>query len=167
MKSVKKKITPVINFKISVALLILYIVIFCIIALIRFPYTYNDLLLIEKNGSIATSEGEMPVIDIAKTVNMTSFYYLLKSEDNDYYIITATRFPFCKRYDMSKLMTMKEEEIYEHSDFFNKVIITLNGDMLNFSEEKHISISVFTLPFLLFAVICNIIYDYKKYRESL
>ena len=153
--------------KVSLILLVLYIVVFCTIMVIRFPYTFYDLSLMEKEGYITTSAGEMPIIDIAKTVNMSSFHYLLKSMDNDYYVITATRFPFFKRYDMSRLMSMSDEEIYKYSDFLNEIIITRTGNTLNFSEEKHISGRVFLIVFIFFVAICNVFWAYKDWKKDM
>lgn len=152
---------------INVCLLITYFVVFGVIAVFRFPYTAKELSLIENGGNLTSSEGQMPIVDVVKTANMSSVHYLLKGVNQDYYIVTATRFPFWKRYDMSRLMSMSEEEIYPYSDYFNKVTITREGEKLLFSEERHIALSVFTCPFLLFVIVCNIIYDCKKHKKKL
>lgn len=146
----------------SIISLILYVVIFCAMVIFRFPYTINDLLLIEKSGYITTTKGELPIIDMVNTNHKTSFHYLLKSTDNAYYIITATRFLFLNRYDMSRLMPMPEEEVYKYADYFNEVVITRMQNTLNINEEKHISGLVFLWSFILFVVICNILNAYRE-----
>ena len=152
--------------KYFVYLLITYFVVFGVIAAFRFPYTAQKLSLIENGENLITSDGQMSIVDVVKTANMTSVHFLLKGVNQDYYIVTAIRFPFWKRYDMSKLMSMSDEEIYEYSDYFNKVTITREGETLIFSEERHIALSVFTCPFILFTIVCNIIYDCKKQKKK-
>lgn len=121
--------------------------------IICYPYTYDNLVQMEQHGCITVSHGELVIIDIKKTLDMKSINYLLKDSFNDYYIITAKRIPYLRKYGMSNQMPLAENEIYIYNDFSNEVTITRFGEMITCHEKKTFPnpIILWPLPYI-FAV---------------
>lgn len=151
--------------KISISLLIVYLVLFSLIAVFRFPQTPKALQQLELDGKISTSDGDYVILDTALIGGKTSVHYLLENNSGGYFIMTARKFPFLPRYGLSRIMPFSNDEIYDSEDYFNEFIIVKEGDSLSFSEKRHTSISVYLMMFLLFATVLNILYTYRKQKK--
>jgi hypothetical protein len=122
----------------------------CVFALsYRYPKSLQDLEKIKIDDRISTTAGELTVLDISKTDNASSWYYLLKDDANTRFVIVASQMPYIKRYEMTAPLSMMENEIFAPHDYYNKVTLVVKNGTLQIETSKHISVLLYIIPCVL------------------
>ncbi len=61
---------------------------------------------------------------------------MLKDENDNTYIMSATKFPLVDRYELLDRKIFYDKEILEKKDFYNKVVVVNENDKLVLQEKK-------------------------------
>lgn len=148
----------------SICLLLFCIALFTVIIMVKYPKTVNDLENIKINDVITTEEGDLVVKDVIQTDGQTSWFYLLQRNNNSY-ILIAKKFPFVKKYEMSRLMSYSSEGIFNVSDYYNDIIVTCDENGLSLTEEKNVSMSVHALAVIFLTRVIHIVCAFGEQKK--
>ena len=107
---------------------------------------------------------EFTLADYAYTENKSSFFFLLKDENDNTYIMSATKFPLVDRYELFDRKIFYDKEILEKKDFYNKVVVVNENDKLVLQEKKIFPIQYLCIVLTAVVLIIRILAGFIKKR---
>lgn len=127
--------------KYDIGMFLVYIIILCLIVSHKYPQNSENLMKMTSDDPFVIENKEFTLADYAYTENKSSFFFLLKDENDNTYIMSATKFPLVDRYELFDRKIFYDKEILEKKDFYNKVVVVNENDKLVL-QEKDISDTV-------------------------
>jgi len=137
--------------KYDIGMLLLYITILCLIVLHKYPQNSENLMKMTSDNPFVIKNEEFTLADYAYTENKSSFFFMLKDENDNTYIMSATKFPLVDRY-----------EILEKKDFYNKVVVVNENDKLVLQEKKIFPIQYLCIVLTAVVLIIRILVGFIK-----
>ena len=107
---------------------------------------------------------EFTLADYAYTENKSFFFFLLKDENDNTYIMSATKFPLVDRYELLDRKIFYDKEILEKKDFYNKVVVVNENDKLVLQEKKIFPIQYLCIVLTAVVLIIRILAGFIKKR---
>ena len=122
--------------KYDIGMFLVYIIILCLIVSHKYPQNSENLMKMTSDDPFVIENKEFTLADYAYTENKSSFFFLLKDENDNTYIMSATKFPLVDRYELFDRKIFYDKEILEKKDFYNKVVVVNENDKLVLQEKK-------------------------------
>ena len=131
--------------KYDIGMFLVYIIILCLIVSHKYPQNSENLMKMTSDDPFVIENKEFTLADYAYTENKSSFFFLLKDENDNTYIMSATKFPLVDRYELLDCKIFYDKEILEKKDFYNKVVVVNENDKLVLQEKRYFRYSICVL----------------------
>ncbi len=148
--------------KYDIGMLLLYITILCLIVLHKYPQNSENLMKMTSDNPFVIKNEEFTLADYAYTENKSSFFFMLKDENDNTYIMSATKFPLVDRYELLDRKIFYDKEILEKKDFYNKVVVVNENDKLVLQEKKIFPIQYLCIVLTAVVLIIRILVGFIK-----
>ena len=150
--------------KYDIGMFLVYIIILCLIVSYKYPQNSENLMKMTSDDPFVIENKEFTLADYAYTENKSSFFFLLKDENDNTYIMSATKFPFVDRYELLDCKIFYDKEILEKKDFYNKVVVVNENDKLVLQEKKIFPIQYLCIVLTAVILIIRILAGFIKKR---
>ena len=100
-------------------------------------------------------------INCMETPGKSSVYYWI-SNDSEIFLVPAEKSPFWNRYRLFDTMMFRPGEIYKSKDFFYKITIQHNGEILSLSFQRSPDPLLLSAGISVFVICINVAYAWKK-----
>jgi len=98
--------------KYDIGMFLVYIIILCLIVSYKYPQNSENLMKMTSDDPFVIENKEFTLADYAYTENKSSFFFLLKDENDNTYIMSATKFPLVDRYELLDCKIFYDKEIF-------------------------------------------------------
>lgn len=136
----------------------------CLIVSYKYPQNSENLMKMTSDDPFVIENKEFTLADYAYTENKSSFFFLLKDENDNTYIMSATKFPLVDRYELFDRKIFYDKEILEKKDFYNKVVVVNENDKLVLQEKKIFPIQYLCIVLTAVVLIIRILAGFIKKR---
>lgn len=150
--------------KYDIGMFLVYIIILCLIVSHKYPQNSENLMKMTSDDPFVIENKEFTLADYAYTENKSSFFFLLKDENDNTYIMSATKFPLVDRYELLDCKIFYDKEILEKKDFYNKVVVVNENDKLVLQEKKIFPIQYLCIVLTAVVLIIRILAGFIKKR---
>ena len=137
------------------------IIVYALVSYFPFPVAESRLYEASSMQLRSASQSTDSKINCMETPGKSSVYYWILN-DSGIFLVPAEKSPFWNRYRLFDTMMFRPGEIYKSKDFFYKITIQHNGEILSLSFQRSPDPLLLSAGFSVFVICINVAYAWKK-----